>query len=104
MLKNLQQLVDRLAATENWRGAAREVDDRGVRVDAEVAVDGGQQVLRRQWTLDGIFRFGSCRADELPRLPAAAGDEGGLGLGPVVPADTAVGGGEARGAAEFSHR
>src|SRR4051812_12588937 len=104
MLKNLQQLFDRLAAAENGGRAAGEVDERGMRVNAEMAVDGGQQVLRGQWPLDRVLRLRGRRADELPRLPAAAGDEGGLGLRPVVASDAAVGGGEAGGAAEFPHR
>ena len=46
MLKNLQQLFDGLAAAENGGRPAGEVDERGMRIDAEVAVNGGQQILR----------------------------------------------------------
>ena len=46
MLKNLQQFVDGFAAAENRRRPAGEVDERGMRFDAEVTVDGGEQILR----------------------------------------------------------
>src|SRR5258708_4612803 len=75
----LEQLPDRLAGGEDGDRAAGEVLEDGLRVDAQVAIEGGVEVLRGQGTLGGLAGDGVRRADDLPGAHTAAGEERGEG-------------------------
>jgi hypothetical protein len=61
----LHQLPDRFADGQDRNRPAREVAKFVPVVNAEVLVDGGQQILRRQRPLPGIFPAAAGGADNL---------------------------------------
>src|SRR5262245_12123454 len=90
MCASSAQLADRFARAEDGDRAAAEVAEFVTRVDGEVAVDGGEQVLRGEGAFFGEFGTGVGGADGLGHAQSAAAHQGGVGLRPVVAAELAA--------------
>ena len=67
----------------------------GLGVDAELVIEGDQQVLRRDGAILGDLALGVRRADDRPAGEAAAGHQHAHDLAPVVAAGHRVGAGHA---------
>src|SRR4051812_4438167 len=81
------QLRNRLAITHQRRGAAVEVVDGDFEgVNAEVLVDGGEEVAGAAGALNDVFAAFVAGADDAAGLDAAAGPDIRKGAGPVVAA------------------
>src|SRR5439155_26670423 len=87
----LQQLLDRLALIQEINRPAVVVRQGRRRIDAEnFPVEGGQHILWDVPPIGWTLRLGRGRADDLPHLEPAAGDQGEAGLRPVVSAGIGV--------------
>lgn len=52
------QFFNRFAKRQNGHGAAAVIDEGLSPVDAQMPIDGGPQIIGRQWTLARFFAFG----------------------------------------------
>src|SRR4051794_31210942 len=84
-----EEFSDRFALEEDRGGTTGKVVELVAAVDAQVAIDRGQQVLGSQGPLGGKLAPAIGRADDLSHPQAAARNERGLGIGPVVSAGQA---------------
>src|ERR1051325_10067870 len=85
------QLRDRPRVAQEIMRPARRVGDGGAaQVDAEMAIDARQHVVRRVRVAGRTFAASVGGADDLPGAPAAAGHHREACLRPVVPPGAAV--------------
>src|SRR5947209_2479579 len=85
-LKSLKDPADWLALVHARNRPAGVVAEGLVRVDAQPAVHGREQVGGAQWPADGVLGPGVGRADDLPGAQAAAGEQHRERVAPVVAA------------------
>src|SRR5207244_2857739 len=78
-------LKDRLAVPDDGDGPPCEIGERDpLAVDAEVMVDGRQEIVRPDPTLHYVLPLPVGRANHLAACEAAAGPQHGVGPRPVV--------------------
>lgn len=96
-----KQLRDWLARLNDGDRALLAVADGGVVVEADGAVEAGDEIAGAEWAVFGFGSVGNRRADDLAAANAAAGEHRRGGSGPVASAGVLV---DARGAAELAER
>src|SRR5262249_22213587 len=85
------QLADGLPSGEQRDRPAEGMGEMVAGVDAKVAVNGGEEVLRGEGGGDRVLAAGVGGANNLSLSQTAAGKQGAVGVGPVVPANRAIG-------------